>query len=153
MKIYAIGLLFFALETIIVIFYYSIADTKTPILIGILGVIINIALTYLLTASIGFLGIAIALVASKTIKCIWLFLILQKRQYINLSFLSSFMVKAVAGTLGFGLVVYGMGSFIEWTEFQTLIRLSVLAGLALLGGLVYLGIIRATRLHKEIPYS
>ena len=77
LAIYAIGMPTFAIETVLVIFYFSIADTKTPVFIGILCVIINIAITWVLVQSFAHLGIAWGLVISKTLKVIILLYLLR----------------------------------------------------------------------------
>jgi len=77
LAIYAIGMPAFAIETVLVIFYFSVADTKTPIFIGILCVIVNIIITWLLVQSFAHLGIAWGLVISKTLKVIILLYLLK----------------------------------------------------------------------------
>ena len=77
--IYSTALLVFALETIVVIYFFSTGNTKTPIFTGIICSIINILLTYSLISIAGYLGIAISLAVSKTIKLgILLFILYQK---------------------------------------------------------------------------
>ena len=68
LAIYAIGMPAFAIETVLVIFYFSVADTKTPVFIGILCVMINIFITWILVQHVAHLGIAWSLVVSKTLK-------------------------------------------------------------------------------------
>jgi murein biosynthesis integral membrane protein MurJ len=77
LSIYAMGMPAFAIETVLVIFYFSIADTKTPVLIGILCVIVNIVITWILVQHIAHLGIAWSLVISKTLKVIILLYLLK----------------------------------------------------------------------------
>jgi murein biosynthesis integral membrane protein MurJ len=68
LAVYALGMPAFAVETILVIFYFSVADTKTPVFTGICCAVINIALTWILVRYIGHTGIAWGLVVSKTLK-------------------------------------------------------------------------------------
>jgi murein biosynthesis integral membrane protein MurJ len=77
LAIYAIGMPAFAIESVLVIFYFSIADTKTPVFIGILCVIVNIVITWILVQHIAHLGIAWSLVVSKTLKVIILLYLLK----------------------------------------------------------------------------
>jgi len=105
--IYSYGLLVFAIETILVIYYFSNANTKTPVVIGIVCVIINIVLTWLFIKRIGYLSIPLAYVIQKCIKCLWLVYlkkddlirseVIQKQILIFLVGLSSFII------LGFSL--------------------------------------------------
>ena len=77
LAVYAIGMPAFAIETVLVIFYFSVADTKTPIFIGILCVIINIIITWALVQPFAHLGIAWGLVISKTLKVVILLYLLK----------------------------------------------------------------------------
>ena len=83
LSIYAIGLTAFAVETVLVLLYYAMGDTRRPIGIGILMVLINFALTWALLSSLGHLGIALALVVSKTLKVIVLLWMLKGKFTIN----------------------------------------------------------------------
>jgi putative peptidoglycan lipid II flippase len=60
----------FAIETVLVIFYFSVADTRTPVFTGIGCAIFNIALTWILVRLTGHTGIAWGLAVSKTLKVI-----------------------------------------------------------------------------------
>jgi murein biosynthesis integral membrane protein MurJ len=78
--IYTLGLLFFAIETVVVVYYFSLGDTKTPVIVGIVCVCINIVLTWLFIKYIGYLGIPLAYVIQKVIKNLWL-LILKRNDF------------------------------------------------------------------------
>lgn len=93
LSIYSVGMVFFAVETILVIFYFAHGNTKTPIFTGILCVILNILLTYLFVSQIGYEGIALALVISKAIKVITLLYILKFGLIINYQAVMSFIYK------------------------------------------------------------
>ncbi|KKL51342.1 hypothetical protein LCGC14_2296460, partial [marine sediment metagenome] len=74
--IYSCGLVTFSLESLIVHSFFALSDTKTPVKLGILCVILDIVLAVLFLKPYGYLGIASALVISKTVKvCILLFLL------------------------------------------------------------------------------
>jgi murein biosynthesis integral membrane protein MurJ len=79
LAVYALGMPAFAIETVLVIFYFSIADTKAPVFTGIGCVIINIAFTWILIRYVGYTGIAWGLVVSKTLKVIILLYLLKYR--------------------------------------------------------------------------
>lgn len=79
LAIYAIGMPAFAIETVLVVFYFSIGDTKTPIFIGVVCVVINIFFTWWLIDSTGYLAIASSLVISKTLKVILLLFLLKRK--------------------------------------------------------------------------
>lgn len=79
LKLYGLGMVFFAVETILVIFYFADSDTKTPIFIGIICAVENIFLTFLLIKVMGYTGIALALSISKATKTIILLLLLTRK--------------------------------------------------------------------------
>ncbi len=72
LRLYAVGLVSFALEALLVPFYFALGDTRTPVLVGILGVFVNVALTAALIGPFGVGGVALALTLSKTLKVVLL---------------------------------------------------------------------------------
>lgn len=76
---YALGMPFFAVETVLVIFYFSIGEVKKPILIGVLCVVENILFTALLIRHYDYQGVAIAYSIAKATKVMVLLLMLRRR--------------------------------------------------------------------------
>jgi putative peptidoglycan lipid II flippase len=76
---YAVGMVAFAVEILIMQLYFSMKDTLTPVLIGIACVLVNIALTAILIRFFAHAGIALALTCSKTVKVLVLYHILKGR--------------------------------------------------------------------------
>jgi putative peptidoglycan lipid II flippase len=79
LAIYALGFVTFSLETLLVYSFFALSNTKTPVQIGILCVCLDIALAITLLRPLGYLGIAAALVISKTIKVVILAFKLNKK--------------------------------------------------------------------------
>ena len=77
--IYAIGFTTFSLEILFVHSFFALKDTKTPVIYGIACVCLDIVFAIVLLRPLGYLGIAGALVISKTIKIIALGTALDKR--------------------------------------------------------------------------
>ena len=77
--VYAFGLTTFSLEALLVHSFFALSDTKTPVKYGILCVFLDIALAIALLKPLGYLGIAGALVISKTVKIAVLGVILNKK--------------------------------------------------------------------------
>ncbi|MFC1676513.1 murein biosynthesis integral membrane protein MurJ [Planctomycetota bacterium] len=77
--IYSLGLTTFSLETLLVHGFFALSDTKTPVKFGIICVCLDICLAILFIKPLGYLGIAIAFVISKTIKTIILAVKLEKK--------------------------------------------------------------------------
>ncbi len=99
--VYSTGLVFFAIETILVIFYYSKADTKTPIFVGIICVTINILLTWIFIQFMGYMGIALAYVIQKSIKNVILLYFLKRKIDINTSGLRNTILKILTASFIF----------------------------------------------------
>jgi putative peptidoglycan lipid II flippase len=70
--VYGFGMVTFSVESLLVHSFFALSDTKTPVKLGILCVFLDVALAILLLKPFGYLGIAGALVISKTIKVILL---------------------------------------------------------------------------------
>jgi len=68
--VYALGLVTFSLESLLVYSFFALSDTKTPVFWGILCVVLDILLAWLWLPAFGELGIAGALVLAKTVKTI-----------------------------------------------------------------------------------
>jgi putative peptidoglycan lipid II flippase len=140
--IYSIGLLFFAVEAIVVIFYYANADTKTPIVVGIVCVCVNIFLTYILIPYVGYLAIAIALVVQKALKIIILTNLLRSKISLQrdatIGFMGRLLVPAVVFVFTLALLNYFFApdkdtGFIE--------RIGFLAGSFFLACVIYVWIL------------
>ena len=72
LAIYSLGLVSFSLEALIVYSFFALSDTKTPVILGIICVILDIILAVAFLRTYAYLGIAAALVISKTIKVVML---------------------------------------------------------------------------------
>lgn len=105
LKAYSIGMLFFALETVVVIIYFSFSDTKTPIFTGIICAVLNLIITFILVKPLGSQGIALSLVISKTIKVITLLYLLKRKVELNAAKLGPWLLKLLPGVLVFSVSI------------------------------------------------
>lgn len=156
MAIYAIGLIFLAVETIIVIFFYGNADMKTPIVTGIACVILNITLTVLLIGPLGYIAIPLAFIIQKSIKNLVLLFILQGRGVIQLISLKNTLIKATTASIVAGLFLLGIESY-QWTLMngQGGIAQMINLGAAFTSAsLIYYGVLKLTHLRfPVVSYS
>lgn len=105
---YSFGILSFAIEAVLVQFYFSTSDTRTPVIVGIVCVCMNILLTYALIAHLKHNGIALALTISKTLKVAILYLLLMRRFGIGKHReLLVFVCKALFAGIVSGFCIYG----------------------------------------------
>jgi putative peptidoglycan lipid II flippase len=75
----ALGLLWYALVELLTRFYYAMKDTRTPVIAGIVIIVINIVLGALLVDSLEQSGLAIALTVSTGIEAMILFVLVRRR--------------------------------------------------------------------------
>ena len=105
LMIYSLGMTFFAIETILVIFYYANADTKTPVLVGIACTTINILLTWIFIQWIGYTGIALAFVIQKTLKNLILIYLLKHKISYNLKTGMKVGIKTIISSIVFSVLI------------------------------------------------
>jgi murein biosynthesis integral membrane protein MurJ len=128
--VYSIGLVFFAIETILVIFYYSLADTKTPVFVGMICVVINILLTWLLINIIGYIGIALAYILQKILKNIILLLLLKHKIRFDMLKVWRFLLRLIVPILGILIVFVFMSNlFVHISAEKVFIKLIILTGI------------------------
>lgn len=77
--VYGLGIVMLSLEGLCVYSFYSLSDTRTPVVAGILCVLLNIAIAVLLVGPMAYLGIAAALVIAKSVKVMALLTMLRRR--------------------------------------------------------------------------
>ncbi len=111
LRMYSIGMLFFALETVVVIIYFSFSDTKTPIFTGIICASLNLLITFLLVKPLGSQGIALSLVISKMIKVITLLILLKKKMEVNVRSICPFIIRLVPGIVFFTVCILLLNHF------------------------------------------
>jgi putative peptidoglycan lipid II flippase len=75
----ALGLVWYALVEVLARIYYAMQDTRTPVIAGVVIIVINIVLGSILVGPLGHTGLAIALSASTGIEALILFVLLNKR--------------------------------------------------------------------------
>lgn len=79
MRFYSLGMLWFALQEIFNKAFYSVMDSKTPVIAAVGGIIINVTLSFVLSSTMGVDGLALAASVSAFVCCIFSFVRLQKK--------------------------------------------------------------------------
>ena len=138
LRFYAFGLLGMATVEIVTRAFYALHDTRTPVKMAALGMLVNLALGITLVRVLGLNGLALAMAVASTVEGAALFLVGQRR-------LPGLMTGQIAGTAAKSLVsALLMGGVV--LAFQTVASPlgAPLSGLILvataigLGGAVYL---------------
>lgn len=139
---YSIGLIGASLRLMLNKVYYSLQDTKTPMVNGAIAVVINLVLNLLLIKPLGHRGLALATSISSTITTIMLFISLRKKiGSIGLTKYLICFLKTLSAAFIMGLVVvfiyYKLGALLPAKKIIQMIMLllSVAAG-----AIVYFGL-------------
>lgn len=108
MAIYTLGMPAYALEIILMQFYFALKDTWTPFLIGVAALGVHLAVVLLLSGPLGPVSLALAAAVSKTFKIAVLALLLRRK---GLSLQAArnlvFTLKAGACALALAAAVWG----------------------------------------------
>ena len=147
LTVYTMGMLAMSVETVLVLFYFANADTKTPIFVGIICVILNIILTYIFIQELDYLGIPLALVISKTVKVLVLLFLLYYKIDINVLEVGRFISKVVVATIGFGVSIYLFETYTSIEQFGSFVMKLGYLGLNMgLASCVYILVLRLLRI-------
>ena len=75
----ALGLVWYALVEVLARIYYAMQDTRTPVIAGVIIIVLNIVLGTILVGPLGHVGLAIGLSASTGVEALILFYLLRRR--------------------------------------------------------------------------
>jgi putative peptidoglycan lipid II flippase len=142
LQLYALGMTSFAVEMLLVNYYFALADTRTPIAAGLLGVAIDIGLSALLIGSMGVGGVALALTVAKTIKVVLLLGLLPRKGHaIAWPAISRGAARlAVAGAVAtVGLWAFTSVAFVNLHDLALWRKALLLAAGTMAGGGLFLG--------------
>lgn len=127
---YALGMTAYALEALLLRFYYSLSDTRTPTVLEGITFALHVILIYLLIGPLQHGGIALAFTLSRTTKVLFLYLLLKKKvadlQVYNLL---QFLARLGLAGLTMSVSIY---FYHDWVK--ALLDLSHIAGRGILVG-------------------
>lgn len=104
---YSLGMVAFGLRDILVKVFYSLQDTKTPMVNGIISVIINIILNLVLSQFMGYAGLAFATSISSTVCIFLLFNSLKKKiGYFGQDKIIKATIKSLIAAIVMGIITY-----------------------------------------------
>lgn len=148
---YSIGLIGFGLREILRRVFYSFKDTKTPVINGVLSMVINIVLNLILVKYMGHAGLALATSISSIICIFLLFISLNKKiGYFGQDKILKTMIKSLIASVVMGIVTYYFSNIIgSIIKIGFLGRVMSLIGSIGIGALVY-GVIMIILKVEEI---
>ncbi len=141
LAMYSLGMSAFALEGVLVLLFFALKDTLTPVTVGILGVLLHIALCALLIGPLGVGGVALALTVSKTVKLIALGVLLHRRERCVVwgSVLrSALRIAAAAGVSGLAMELFLSAWSPDLAATGFLPKAALVGGVGALGALAFL---------------
>ncbi|EQK45980.1 integral membrane protein MviN [[Clostridium] bifermentans ATCC 19299] len=140
---YSVGMVGFGLRDILGKVFYSLKDTKTPMVNGIIAVILNIVLNIALVKVMGHGGLALATSLSAIICIILLFISLKKKiGYYGQDKIRSTFIKTVVASLVMGVVTYFVYKFLFGILGLGFIQEAISLGVSIaIGGAIYLALI------------
>jgi len=121
LRFYAIGMTAVGLRSVLIRVFYSLQDTKTPMMNSTLGVVTNVVLNMLLSRFLGIGGLALATSIGGTVSTV-LMLIALRRKIGPLGFkaIAVSFLKIIAASSIMGLVAYGTFSVVSILVGETL---------------------------------
>jgi len=88
--------------------FYAFEDTKTPMTISILSILLNIVLSWFLSHALGVMGLALAFSFSSIVNMLLLYIVLHFRiEHINDTLIFNSLIKISFNSLIAGITTYG----------------------------------------------
>ncbi len=141
---YSLGLIGHALVQILARAYYAIKDTRTPVAMTLVAIVVNVALAFALAPGLGINGLALANSIATLAEAALLLFVLAPRARLRAGTLSVATLRHLAASLSMGVAMF---MFIRVTNIpldlslnppKALLLLQTLIAIAF-GGLVYVG--------------
>jgi putative peptidoglycan lipid II flippase len=152
LQAFAIGLPSFVLIKVFSPAFFAREDTKTPMLIGGLSVVVNVACSLALFPFIGHIGIALATSLAGWVNALVLYYLIVKRGYWRIERALMVKVAILFGcAIAMGAALIGLAGLLE-TQLAIasplVLRVGALAGLVLVGVLTFFGLAHVTGAAK-----
>lgn len=147
---YSIGLAGMSLRLFIDKIFYSLQDTKTPMINGIITVFINLVLSFVLINFMEHRGLAFATSISVSITSFYLILKLKKKlKELEIFSIIICGIKSLLASLIMGLVIYNLYNKISINIHNiTLLELCLFLIIVIIGGMIYLLFIYLFRVQE-----
>lgn len=140
---YSVGMVGFGLRDILSKVFYSLKDTKTPMVNGMIAVALNIVLNIALVKVMGHGGLALATSLSAIICIFLLFRSLKKKiGYYGQDKIRATFIKTLIASLVMGVVTYFVYKFLFGILGLGFIQEAISLGVSIaIGGVIYLALI------------
>jgi putative peptidoglycan lipid II flippase len=139
LAVFAPGLLFVGMSRVIVPMFYSMKNTRTPVIISFWTLLVNAGLGVALMFPLQHVGLALALTVSSAFNALALIWALRRQMgALGLGKLANSFLRLLPGTALMSFVVWQVLSFAPWaTAGNTILKAGVLLSAILSGTLLY----------------
>jgi putative peptidoglycan lipid II flippase len=141
LKAFVIGLPAYVISKVFLAIFFANKDTKTPVVVASICVLVNVVLNYVLRIHFAHVGIAIATATSSWVNIIIGFFVLSHRKLLKIGKTEiKSAVGIIAASVLMGLFVYFLSFFLlEKFQLRNFVNLivSILAGITLYFSLTY----------------
>jgi putative peptidoglycan lipid II flippase len=136
---FSIALITQSLVTVLNRAFYANNDAKTPLFIGIVTILLNIVLSYILRhTSLGVAGMALAYSVASTVNAFLLMSVLnRKMKGIYLEKLMQFIVKVIPSALLMGAALFAINGIVQISAFSKIMQFIILAAYVVIGASIY----------------
>ena len=118
---YSLGMIFYALQEVMYKAFYSKRTSVIPMIISILGIIINLALSFILSKYMGINGLALSATISITITSLVSFIIINKKSGYLLTFIKEFSKIIIAGIVSAIIIIILKNPVRSFVGYETFI--------------------------------
>lgn len=137
LKFYSIGLIGMGIRDILTRAFYSLSDTKTPMINSSIALILNIVLNLVLIKSMGYVGIALSTSIASILSIILLFRALKKKRgYFGGDKIIKTGIKSIVAS-----IIMGICTMFAYNNLSVILGTGKLSEIVSLGVAVLLGVI------------
>ena len=140
---FSLGLMGYGGVRILVTVFHALQDTKTPVKVAVMALIVNALLNVILMFPMKLSGIALASSISAFVNIIVLAVLLERRLGRFLPSLQGFFLKIIVSAVGQGIVIWAL-----WRWLFPVPEILRLLGVFILGGAAYWLIARLCKLEQ-----
>jgi len=151
LRAYACGLIAFMLIKVLAPGYFSRQDTKTPVRIGIIAMVVNMALNLLLIWPLAHVGLALATTLSAFLNAgLLLRGLIKEGVFVWQSGWKAMVLRMLLANAALAMVlILLVGSPLQWLEYDLWQRVTQMTILVVGGGLVYVLMLAVTGLRMH----
>ncbi len=135
---YGVGLLAFSQIRVLVSAFFALRDSKTPVYVASLALVLNFAIGVLLMGPLRHMGLALALSIASTVQALCLIFILSKKvEKFSISQFKAPFLKSLVASIIMGVILYSISTPFFGTNDSSFYLLVKVFSLVLMGIVVY----------------